>query len=100
MQAVGHKWPDSYSAALFARLAVNHTDDVTLTEEVLVEPNAVSLLIKRGPTNSSSADNAAAGGGDGSPALGADSLPLSVSEKHLSLPRLPPAGPGVRVLVR
>ena len=99
MQAVGHKWPESYAAALFARMAVNHTDDVTLTEEVLLEPSAVSLLVERGPTNSSSADNAAAAG-DGPLAVGADSLPLSVSEKHLSLPRLPPAGSGVRVLIR
>lgn len=88
------------------RLALHHTDDLTLTEEVLLEPSTLSLLLEKGPSGSSSGTAATAanavGTGAGSVTSGiqAHSLPLRVSEKYLSLPRSLPAAPGLNVRLR
>lgn len=106
MQAVLHKWSESYAVTLCTRLALNHTDDLTLTEEVLLEPSTVSLLLEKGPSGSSSDTAATAADAVGTSTSGittgiqADSLPLGVSEKYLSLPRSLPAAPGLRVHLR
>lgn len=106
MQAVVHKWSESYAVTLCTRLALNHIDDLTLTEEVLLEPSTVSLLLERGPSGSSSGTAATAADSVGTSAssmtsgIQADSLPLRVNEKCLSLPRSLPAAPGLIVRLR
>ncbi len=106
MQAVLHKWSESYAVTLCTRLALNHTDDLTLTEEVLLEPSSVSLLLEKGPSGSSSGTAATAAdavrtrAGSVTSGIKADSLPLRVSEKYLSLPRSLPAAPGFVVHLR
>ncbi len=109
MQAVLHKWSDSYAVTLCTRLALNYTDDSTLTEEVLLEPSTVSLLLEKGPSGSSSdtadtaataADAVGAGAGCITSGMKADSLPLRVSEKYLSRPRSLPAAQGLTVRLR
>ena len=49
VQAVCHKWPRSFALAACTRLALNHMDDVSLTEEVLLEPARVALRLEEGP---------------------------------------------------
>jgi len=103
MQAVLHKWSESYAVTLCTRLALNHTDDLTLTEEELLEPSTVSLLLEKGPPGSSSgtaADAVKSGAGSVTSGIQAHSLPLRVSEKYLSLPRSLPAAPGLTVRLR
>ncbi len=99
MQAALHKWSESYAVTLCTRLALNHTDDLTLTEVVLLEPSTVSLLLEKGPSGSSSG-TAATDAGSITSGVQTDSLPLRVSEKYLSLPRSLPAAPGLTVRLR
>ena len=51
VQAVCHKWPRSFAVAACTRLALNYMDDVSLTEEVLLEPARVALRAEQGPTD-------------------------------------------------
>ncbi|DBA79124.1 TPA: Protein argonaute-3, variant 2 [Trebouxia sp. C0004] len=106
LQAVLHKWSQSYAVTLCTRLALHYTDDLTLTEEVLLEPSSVSLLLEKGPSSSSTgtaataADAVRTGAGSITSGTQADSLPLRVSEKYLSLPRSLPAAPGLSLHLR
>ena len=102
MQAVVHKWSESYAVTLCTGLALNHIDDLALTEEVLLEPNTVSLLLEKGPsdTAATAGDAVRTGAGSVTSGIQADSLPLRVSEKYLSLPRSVPAAPGFTVHLR
>ena len=125
MQAVFHEWPCSFALAACTRLALNYMDDVSLTEEVLLEPANVALMVERGPVDSPSHQEGQDVGTDaGSPSyqqgthggawgnqqqqgvhggisqLQASALPLSLSKRQLGLPRPEPCSKGLCVRTR
>lgn len=82
--------------ALCTRLAINYTNDLTLTDQKLLEASSIALHIDQGPSCSSSSLPARSD----TLAMHAASLPLSVSEQHLALPRPQPGTPGLAVRLR
>lgn len=110
-QAVCHKWPQSFAVAACTQLALNYTDDVSLTEEILLEPAKIALRTERGPAGAPSHQQGTQGGSGaapnhqqgvhgGAPQPHASVLPLSMSEKQLSLPRPEPCPGGLCVQTR
>ena len=72
-------------------------DDVSLTEEVLLEPAKVALMVEGGPAAPPSHQQGAKGG---APQVHASALPLTLSERQLSLPRPEPCLLGLCVQTR
>ena len=125
VQAVCHKWPWSFALDACTRLALNYMDDVSLTEEVLLEPAKVALMLERGPVDTpshqegedrgsratSSHQQGTHGGQQGTPqhqqgvhggipGVQASALPLSMSKRQLSLPRPEPCSEGLCLQIR
>ena len=125
VQAVCHKWPRSFALDACTCMALNYMDDVSLTEEVLLEPAKVALMVERGPVDTPShqegkdrgsgatpSHQQGTHGGQrgtpwhqqgvhgGSPQGQASALPLSMSKKQLSLPRPEPCSEGLCVQIR
>ena len=121
LQAVCRKWPRSFAVAACTQLAVNYMDDVSLTEEVLLEPAKLALMVERGPVDTPSQQEGPWGtprhqqgvqGGPagtprhwqgvhgGIPQVHASALPLSMSERQLSFPRPEPCSQGLCVQTR
>ena len=71
-------------------------DDVSLTEETLLEPIKTALLLERGEDSGSNQQQ----GRQREAQLLASALPLIMSERQLSLPRLEPLIAGLSIQVR
>lgn len=71
-------------------------DDVSLTEETLLEPIKTALLLEKGEDSGSNQQQ----GRQREPQLLASALPLIMSERQLSLPRLEPLIAGLSIQVR
>ena len=112
LQAVCHKWPQSFALAACTQLAMNYMDDVSLTEDVLLEPAKVALMVERGPVDTPSHQEGTQGGPSWgtprhqqgvhgrTPQVRASALPLSMSNRQLSLPRPEPCSQGLCVQTR
>ena len=96
LQAVCHKWPRSYAVAVCAQCALHYMDDISLTEEILLEPTKTALLVEMGADNGSNHQQ----GKQREPQLQASALPLSMSERQLSLPRAEPLTAGLSIQSR
>lgn len=96
LQAVYHKWPGTYAVAACTQLALHYMDDVSLTEEVLLEPAKIAVMVERGPGGPPSQQQ----GVKGRSRLNASAPPLSMSQQQLSLPRLEPCPLGLSVQAR
>ena len=94
MQVACFKWPKAYSVDLCASLGVNHVDDMSLTEEVLLEPTSLALSFCNSQVSPQTPSTGTVKRAD------AHSLPLNVKEDLLSLPRPPPSVQGRAVLIR
>ena len=88
-------------------------DDVSLTEEILLEPSRMALLLERAVPSSPNHQQARAvpsssnhgihhqeGTETREPVLQTSALPLSMSERGLSLPRPEPRTPGLSLQAR
>lgn len=71
-------------------------DDVSLTEEVLLEPAKVAVVVEGGPASGPSQQQGVKGG----PNVQASALPLSMSQRQLSWPRPEPCLLGLCVQAR
>ena len=71
-------------------------DDVTLTEEVLLEPAKVAVMLEGGPASTPSQQQGVKGGAE----VQASALPLSMSLWQLSSPRSEPCPRGLCVQAR
>lgn len=111
LQAVCHRWPGSFAVAACTQLALNYTDDFSLTQEVLLEPAKVALRVERGPADAPSHQQGTQGGSGvtpnhqqglqgGTAQPPASALPLSMSKRQLSLPRPEPCPGGLCVQTR
>lgn len=110
-QAVCHKWPRAFAVAACTQLALNYVDDVSLTEEVLLEPAKIALRVERGPADAPSHQQGTQGGSGvtpnhqqgvqgGTAQPHASALPLSMSGRQLSMPRPEPCPGGLCVQTR
>ncbi|KAL3137916.1 Protein argonaute-3 [Trebouxia sp. C0009 RCD-2024] len=94
-QAVYQQWPSTYAVAACTQLALHYMDDVSLTEEVLLEPAKVAVVMEGGPATPSQQQ-----GVKETPEVQASALPLSMSQRQLSWPRPEPCPLGVCVQAR
>jgi hypothetical protein len=91
-----HCWDDGAMAVgVNSALAISYVDGLSMCEERLLEAEHVSLVVESCPWNRTSGD-----GGSGAPVMDARSLPLTVEEGSLILPRPLPFHPGIQVLLR
>lgn len=97
VQVILHRWHNAMACALYSSVAINYTDDATLTEEVLLEPSSLALHIEQASA-SSKTDTAASP--DAAKRLCASVLPLRQSDEHMSLPRPKPDQLGLTVQIR
>lgn len=95
LQAVYQQWPSTYAVAACTQLALHYMDDVSLTEEVLLEPAKVAVVMEGGPATPSQQQ-----GVKETPEVQASALPLSMSQRQLSWPRPEPCPLGVCVQAR